>query len=129
MKGRLNSTLWAMVIGDVIMLFGVLWLAYSAGEQGKLPITDFGGLGQGPGVKLLSACFIAAITGFVNYVIIGNRVRFRSTMCVPPCEAGVKPIPPMPASRPLCMSTRPMRMNTSSTCTTARKLTIARKGS
>src|SRR5438552_15158765 len=32
-----------------------------------------------------------------------RRVRFRSTMCVPPCEAGVKPSPPMPASRPECM--------------------------
>lgn len=48
MKGRLNSALWAMVIGDVVALFMVLWLAYSAGEQGKLPITDFGGLGRAP---------------------------------------------------------------------------------
>ena len=28
-------------------------------------------------------------------------------MCVPPCDAGVKPIPPKPASRPECISTRP----------------------
>ena len=27
---------------------------------------------------------------------IVTRVRFRSTMCVPPCDCGVKPIPPMP---------------------------------
>ena len=52
MKGRLNSTLWLMVTIDVVALFVVLWLAYSAGEQGKLPITDFGGLGQGSGLKL-----------------------------------------------------------------------------
>src|SRR5206468_11427252 len=31
-----------------------------------------------------------------------SRVRLRSTMCVPPCEAGVKPMPPSPASRPEC---------------------------
>jgi len=34
-----------------------------------------------------------------------SRVRFRSTTCVPPCECGVKPSPPMPASRPECMRT------------------------
>ena len=44
-------------------------------------------------------------------------------------KAGVKPIPPMPASRPLCMSTRPTRQNTSSTCRTARKLTIGSQSS
>src|SRR5207248_8319507 len=49
------------------------------------------------------------------------RVRLRSTMCVPPCEAGVKPMPPMPASRPLCMRISPTRTKTRSTCTTARK--------
>ena len=36
-----------------------------------------------------------------------RRVRFRSTMCWPPREAGVKPRPPKPVSRPECMSTRP----------------------
>src|SRR5689334_24462784 len=74
MKGRLNSTLWMMVIGDVIALFVVLWLAYSAGEQGKLPITDFGGLGQGSGLKLLFAFVIAAGAGLMTFIIIGNRV-------------------------------------------------------
>ena len=34
-----------------------------------------------------------------------KRVRFRSTMCCPPCDAGVKPSPPKPVSRPECMST------------------------
>ena len=34
-----------------------------------------------------------------------SRVRFRSTMCVPPCEWGVNPSPPIPASRPECMRT------------------------
>jgi hypothetical protein len=48
-----------------------------------------------------------------------RRVRFRSTMCVPPCEAGVKPMPPKPASRPECMSTSATRKAESRTCTTA----------
>ncbi len=38
-----------------------------------------------------------------NATTIVSRVRFRSMMWVPPCEAGVKPIPPSPASRPECM--------------------------
>ena len=38
-----------------------------------------------------------------------RRVRLRSTMCVPPCDAGVKPMPPRPVSRPECM-----RMSTTS---------------
>ena len=48
-----------------------------------------------------------------------RRVRFRSTMCVPPCEAGVKPMPPKPASRPECMSTSVTRKAESRTCRTA----------
>jgi hypothetical protein len=51
---------------------------------------------------------------------IVRRVRLRSTMCVPPCDAGVKPRPPMPASRPECMSTRVITAKASRTCTKAR---------
>src|SRR5438067_1709173 len=43
-------------------------------------------------------------------------------MCVPPCDAGVKPIPPMPASRPLCMRISETRTKTSRTWKTARTL-------
>src|SRR5262249_22016756 len=32
--------------------------------------------------------------------MIVRRVRLRSTMCVPPADCGVNPIPPMPVSRP-----------------------------
>ena len=31
------------------------------------------------------------------------RVRFRSTICVPPCDVGVKPRPPIPPSRGECI--------------------------
>ena len=43
-----------------------------------------------------------------NATRIVNRVRLRSTMCVPPCEVGVKPIPPRPESRPECIRISPM---------------------
>ncbi len=51
---------------------------------------------------------------------IVRRVRFRSTMCVPPCEAGVKPIPPRPASRPECIRIRPTRAAAMRTWMTAK---------
>ena len=35
------------------------------------------------------------------------RVRFRSTMCVPPCDCGVKPMPARPVSRPECIRIKP----------------------
>src|SRR4029450_12216112 len=38
-----------------------------------------------------------------------RRVRLRSTMWVPPCEAGVKPMPPKPVSRPEGIRIRPIR--------------------
>jgi methyl-accepting chemotaxis protein len=75
MKGRLNSTLWIMVIVDVVALFMVLLLAYSAGaHSGGLGITDFGALGQGAGIKLLFAFVVAAVAGLVTFITINNRV-------------------------------------------------------
>src|SRR3954452_7373453 len=41
-------------------------------------------------------------------------------MCVPPCEVGVKPMPPRPASRPECMRISPTRATEISTWRTAR---------
>src|SRR5262245_34797930 len=46
-------------------------------------------------------------------------------MCVPPCDAGVKPMPPKPASRPECMSTSPIRANETRTCQTATACSIS----
>src|SRR2546423_9136021 len=51
-----------------------------------------------------------------------TRVRFRSTMCVPPCDAGVNPSPPMPASRPECMRMSDVKPTTMSTWVTARNV-------
>ena len=57
-----------------------------------------------------------------------RRVRFRSTMWVPPCEAGVKPIPPMPVSRPECIRISVSRNAETSTWKTAKTETIAATG-
>src|SRR5438093_7733232 len=48
-----------------------------------------------------------------------SRVRLRSTMWVPPCDAGVKPMPPKPVSRPECIRINPIRAMASRTWRTA----------
>jgi methyl-accepting chemotaxis protein len=75
MKGRLNSTLWTMVIVDVVALLVVLLLAYGAGaHSGGLSITDLGALPGGAGMKLVGAFVIVAAIGLYNFVTINNRV-------------------------------------------------------
>src|SRR5207244_10480201 len=48
-----------------------------------------------------------------------RRVRLRPTMCVPPCDAGVKPLPPKPVSRPECSRISTTRAIERMTWTTA----------
>src|SRR5215212_2340405 len=55
-----------------------------------------------------------------------SRVRLRSTICVPPCDAGVKPMPPRPASRPECSKISAHSAIESRTWSTASAETIAR---
>src|ERR1041385_3605289 len=57
-----------------------------------------------------------------------SRVRLRWTMCVPPCEAGVKPIPPKPVSRPECIRISPISAAESRTWMTARMAVTASPG-
>jgi hypothetical protein len=57
-----------------------------------------------------------------------KRVRLRSTMWVPPCDAGVYPIPASPVSRPECSRISTMSAIEISTWKTARKETKARPG-
>ena len=96
MKGRLNSTLWIMVIVDVVALFMVLLLAYSAGaHSGGLGITDFGALGQGAGIKLLFAFVVAAVAGSAGSH--GTRRWMRSS-------AGSGPRSPSTAQSRSCRS-------------------------
>lgn len=75
MKGRLNSTLWRVIVVDVISLFAVLLLAYSAGaHSGGLSITDLGGLPQGSGFKLLFAFVLCLGAGTYTLFTLDNHV-------------------------------------------------------
>jgi methyl-accepting chemotaxis protein len=65
MKGRLNRALWVLVVCQIVALFAVLFLAYSAGRSsGGLSIANFGSLPQGSGIPLWAAfgiCLVAAV--------------------------------------------------------------------
>src|SRR5467141_3837560 len=60
MKSRLSSTIWTLVLVNGLVLFGVLWLAYSAGRQSNgASILDFGSLPSGARGSVLFALFLA----------------------------------------------------------------------
>src|SRR5438105_13192230 len=75
MKGRLSSTIWTLVIVNLVALFGVLSLAYSAGkDSGGLPLASaFSAPGSTP-MLLLIAGVVAVAVSIVLFVILGNRV-------------------------------------------------------
>src|SRR5216684_3672551 len=64
MKSRLSSTIWTLVLVNGLVVFAVLWLAYSAGRQSNgASLLDFGSLpGSASGAVLLAfgtAVFLA----------------------------------------------------------------------
>src|SRR5262249_54887505 len=69
-----------------------------------------------------------ALTAKTSAPTIVRRVRFRSTMCVPPCDCGVNPIPPSPVSRPECIRIRPTRAIETSTWKTESTCSIGAQG-
>ena len=75
MKGRLGSTIWMLVSINVVALFAVLFLAFSAGKgSGGLPISSaFSAPGSTP-MLLLIAGVVAVAVSIMLFVILGNRV-------------------------------------------------------
>ena len=75
MKGRLNRALWTLVMIQVIALFAVLFLAYSAGaNSGGLSIGNFGSLPRSSGYGLWGAFVICLAVAALTILKIGNRV-------------------------------------------------------
>jgi twitching motility protein PilJ len=74
MKGRLNRTLWGVVIMDTVALLTVFFLAYSAGTIAKVPISNITHLPDGADTKVLVALVICLGAAFVTFNVIGNRV-------------------------------------------------------
>src|SRR4051794_4345278 len=72
MKGRLSSTIWTLAMVNAIALFGVIALAYIAGEKSQLSIMDaFHGAGAG---FFLGAIVAAALMAFIVVTMLANRV-------------------------------------------------------
>ncbi|HEY6971580.1 MAG TPA: methyl-accepting chemotaxis protein [Candidatus Angelobacter sp.] len=75
MKGRLNRALWVLVVFQIIALFAVLFLAYSAGRNsGGLSIGNFGSLPQHAGYALWAAFAICLVAAVVTIFKIANGV-------------------------------------------------------
>src|SRR5262249_19034228 len=75
MKGRLNRALWALVVFQIVALFAVLFLAYSAGRNANgLSIGNFGSLPQASGIPLWAAFGICLVTSVIMIFKIANGV-------------------------------------------------------
>ena len=74
MKSRLSTTIWMVVLWTTGSLFGVLVLAYWAGEQAAR-VAAPGGMPSGtPGLELLGAGAVAAVATFVLLFTLPSRV-------------------------------------------------------
>ncbi|MGH9706725.1 MAG: HAMP domain-containing protein, partial [Candidatus Acidiferrales bacterium] len=75
MKSRLSSTIWMLVFGTSIALFGVLGLAYHAGkESGGLSLADAGSLPSSASGPLLFAVSLAVLAAILLVYVLSKRV-------------------------------------------------------
>ena len=72
MKGRLSSTIWMLVTFNALALFGVIVLAYIAGEKSRLPIAN--ALQSDGATFFLSAIVAGLAMAFIVLFVLGNRV-------------------------------------------------------
>jgi twitching motility protein PilJ len=75
MKGRLSSTIWTVVVLNIVAMVAGLVLAYGAGARsGGLSILNFASLPGSAGMQLLAAVFAVVLMAFVLAVVLGNKV-------------------------------------------------------
>ena len=75
MKGRLNSAIYMIVLVDVVVLFTVLFLAYSAGQVSpKAGILEFGNQDASTGMKVVIGVVLCLGASFFTWVMLSNRV-------------------------------------------------------
>jgi methyl-accepting chemotaxis protein len=75
MKGRISSTIWLLMIVNVVALFAVLVLGYGAGaHSGGLGILDFGALPKNAGLQLLVAFFMAVVVSAALVLLLPGKV-------------------------------------------------------
>ena len=75
MKGRLSTTIWMLVLFNVIALFLVLVLAYSAGSRsGGAPMSDIGALLHNAGTQVMMTMLVMAGITLLLATLLSNRV-------------------------------------------------------
>jgi methyl-accepting chemotaxis protein len=74
MKTRLSSTIWMLVIGTSIALFGILGLAYEAGVHSGGASVFQGGTSGSAGTEFLIAAGVAVITSLALLMTLPRRV-------------------------------------------------------
>lgn len=74
MKGRLSSTIWILVLANLVAMGAVLWLGYSAGAWARVPLIDAFGASTGAGYRLLGALLVVVVSVGALFLVLGNRV-------------------------------------------------------
>ncbi len=74
MKTRLSSTIWMLVIGTSVALFGILGLAYEAGVHSGGASVFQGGTSGSAGTEFLIAAGVAVITSLALLMTLPRRV-------------------------------------------------------
>ncbi|MBZ5646176.1 MAG: methyl-accepting chemotaxis protein [Acidobacteriia bacterium] len=75
MKGRVNSTIWTLVLVNVVAMAAMLGLGYGAGAWAHgLPILDAMSASSQAGMRLLGGLLVLVIAGGISVVVLGSKV-------------------------------------------------------
>ena len=75
MKGRLNSTVFLVVLVDAVALFAVLALAYHAGQSSpKVGILELGNYDPSTGKEMLLGFVLSLAAAIFTWIVLTNRV-------------------------------------------------------
>src|SRR5574341_1712918 len=74
MKGRLGSTIWILVVVNLVAMLAVLGLAYSAGAYAKVPLLDAFNASSEALIRLLGAGAALVLVSLALVLVLGNKV-------------------------------------------------------
>src|SRR5512143_1087558 len=75
MKGRVNSTIWMLVLVNAIAMFAMLGLGYGAGAWAKgLPILDAMSASSQAGMRLLGGLLVLFIAAAISITVLSSKV-------------------------------------------------------
>jgi len=75
MKGRVNSTIWMLVLVNVVAMIAMLGLGYGAGAWAKgLPILDAMSASSQAGMRLLGGLLVLFIAVAISFAVLSSKV-------------------------------------------------------